>query len=314
MKREYYSSTSGTPPTPPANPATGYPTYGTPTGGVAPTTLGPYWAHMITEELQTAIEVSGQTPDAANLGQLLEAILRAGAAHVSHTSTSLALNLSNIGMVLVDASNANITLTLPAASTLAHAEYQFVRTDSSAHTVTITADGADDIEGLASRPLPVGARFTLVSGGTTWHWPHADPTPAGVIAYSATATVPDGWLECNGSNISRSAYPRLFAALGTTYGVGDGTTTFGLPDLRGEFIRALDSGRGVDPGRTLGSSQGSDVEPHSHGIAYSGTLLYSGGGGNPYTAFGGAVNQATQASTGAETRPRNIALMAIIRF
>lgn len=58
-----------------------------------------------------------------------------------------------------------------------------------------------------------------------------------------------------GASMRRAAYASLFAAIGTTYGAGDGATTFALPDLRGEFVRGFDDGRGVDVGRSFGSSQ-----------------------------------------------------------
>lgn len=64
-----------------------------------------------------------------------------------------------------------------------------------------------------------------------------------------------GALLCDGSAISRASYADLFAIIGTTYGAGNGSTSFNIPDLRGEFIRGLDNGRGVDSGRTLGSYQ-----------------------------------------------------------
>lgn len=57
-------------------------------------------------------------------------------------------------------------------------------------------------------------------------------TPIGTVQYFAMATPPDGWMVCNGAVVSRSAYAALFAAIGTTYGGGDGSTTFALPDLR----------------------------------------------------------------------------------
>ena len=57
--------------------------------------------------------------------------------------------------------------------------------------------------------------------------------PAGAIAAYAGSKAPEGWLLCDGSNVSRKSYPLLFAAIGTAYGAGDGSTTFGLPDLRG---------------------------------------------------------------------------------
>jgi phage-related tail fiber protein len=78
---------------------------------------------------------------------------------------------------------------------------------------------------------------------------------AGEVFYTARSTAPSGSLKANGAAVSRTAYAALFAAIGTTFGAGDGVNTFNLPDLRGEFIRGLDDGRGVDPDRVLGSSQ-----------------------------------------------------------
>ncbi len=70
--------------------------------------------------------------------------------------------------------------------------------------------------------------------------------PSGTVNAFAGATAPDGYLLCNGGEISRAIYSDLFSAIGTIYGVGNGTTTFNLPDMRGEFIRGLDGGRGID--------------------------------------------------------------------
>ncbi|RMG49546.1 MAG: tail fiber protein, partial [Gammaproteobacteria bacterium] len=80
-----------------------------------------------------------------------------------------------------------------------------------------------------------------------------------VIAWTST-TPPDNYLECNGAAISRTAYSDLFAVIGTIFGAGDGSTTFNLPDLRGEFIRGYDNGRGADVGRALGSAQSWAIE------------------------------------------------------
>jgi microcystin-dependent protein len=88
--------------------------------------------------------------------------------------------------------------------------------------------------------------------------------PAGAIQLFAMNTVPTGWLECNGSAVSRTTYANLFAAIGETYGAGNGTTTFNLPDLRGQFVRGWDNGRGVDPGRAVGSQQNSANQAHTH--------------------------------------------------
>jgi phage-related tail fiber protein len=135
---------------------------------------------------------------------------------------------------------------------------------------------------------------------------------SGDIIVRSASTVPSGFLECDGAVISRTTYAALFAVIGTTYGAGDGTTTFNIPDLRGEFIRGFDNGRGVDSGRTIGSSQADAFKAHSHTLgraSYSGTLTN--------LAFPG-YNQNSAYSTssvgGTETRPRNIAMMFCIKY
>lgn len=65
--------------------------------------------------------------------------------------------------------------------------------------------------------------------------------PPGTIIHYAGRTVPSGWLICNGANVSRTDYAALFAAIGTTYGAGDGSTTFGLPNLNGRFLEGTTS-------------------------------------------------------------------------
>ena len=87
--------------------------------------------------------------------------------------------------------------------------------------------------------------------------------PAGAIIFGVMAT-PAGYLQCNGTAVSRTTYAALFAAIATTFGAGDGVTTFTLPDLRGQFIRGADAGRGVDPGRVAGSTQAGQLQSHAH--------------------------------------------------
>jgi microcystin-dependent protein len=111
------------------------------------------------------------------------------------------------------------------------------------------------------------ALFAQVSGV-------AGAVPAGTIAAYAGPAAPNGWLICDGSAVSRSAYGSLYAAIGTTYGVGDGQTTFGLPDLRGRVV----VGRGSNPAvSALGQGDGAVealrrpqhihvVDPHIHHI------------------------------------------------
>ncbi|WP_233631204.1 MULTISPECIES: tail fiber protein [unclassified Pseudomonas] len=83
---------------------------------------------------------------------------------------------------------------------------------------------------------------------------YAGATP-GDIKYSAARSVPGGWLKADGAEVSRSTYSALFEAIGTTFGQGDSSTTFNVPDLRGEFIRGFDDSRGVDKDRVFGTLQ-----------------------------------------------------------
>lgn len=135
--------------------------------------------------------------------------------------------------------------------------------------------------------------------------------PPGQVGAFARATAPTGWLKANGAAVSRTTYNALFAAIGTVFGVGDGSTTFNLPDLRGEFIRGLDDGRGVDAGRALGSAQADMFKSHYHTLG--------GGGGvelGPYadtTSESQIQNVNTTETGGAETRPRNVALLYCIK-
>mgnify|MGYP000025226612 CR=1 FL=1 len=133
---------------------------------------------------------------------------------------------------------------------------------------------------------------------------------AGTVAHFATSTAPNGWLKANGALVSRSAYAALFAVIGTTFGAGDGSTTFALPDLRGEFVRSLDDGRGVDSGRGLGTAQADDLKSHSH---YVGISEYGSGGARG--GYGSYYLSANTAPTGGtETRPRNVAMLACIKY
>lgn len=176
-------------------------------------------------------------------------------------------------------------------------------------------------------------------------WANMDPSvyaPPGMVSHFAQTTAPFGWLTCDGSAVSRTAYAALFTAIGTTYGDGDGAATFNLPDLRGEFIRGFDGGRGVDSGRAFASSQTAKTPDHYHGTGdfrneknddwwgivrrWSGTFLgrwVAGedgrkltdtitGGGVGDTRYTGTTNQIfTDAS---EVRPRNIALLPCVKY
>lgn len=129
--------------------------------------------------------------------------------------------------------------------------------------------------------------------------------PVGSVITMATTTVPDGYLECDGSPVSRVTYSDLFSAIGTAFGVGDGSSTFNLPDLRGEFIRGWDHGRGVDTGRTLGTAQ------EGTRIGNQVAILNGEPPTDVITGYNGGSSNTTTRYT---VRPRNIALMYCIKY
>ena len=87
-------------------------------------------------------------------------------------------------------------------------------------------------------------------------WLKTQIVPVGNLIIWPTATLPSGYLECDGSALSRATYEELFAVLGTTYNkTGDAADKFRVPDLRGEFIRGWDNGRNVDKARAIGAYQ-----------------------------------------------------------
>ena len=142
--------------------------------------------------------------------------------------------------------------------------------------------------------------------------------PTGTVIHVATAAAPAGWLACDGSAVSRVTYADLYTALGgaaSPFGQGNGATTFNLPDLRGEFIRGLDSGRGVDAGRTRGSFQGDQNKSHTHNYNNNGLANQVNAGiSGIYSVHEDAAATTTDGTNcGTESRPRNIALLACIK-
>jgi microcystin-dependent protein len=206
---------------------------------------------------------------------------------------------------------------------------------------------ANETSGAFSVTLKAGAGSTSVvipQGGSGYYTLNVDniyaPTLPGVpiaaVSAFASTTVPSGWLACNGAAVSRTTYAALFASIGTTYGAGDGSTTFNLPDLRAYFIRGWDDSRGIDTGRVFGSTQISANLAHNH--TFTGDLMAThihsfgvfsqdAGGG---VAADGTGNQSATANTtptsagtptgtigssgGTESRPINIAMQYCIKY
>ncbi|EJT5651797.1 TPA: phage tail protein [Escherichia coli] len=127
--------------------------------------------------------------------------------------------------------------------------------------------------------------------------------PVGVPVPWPSVTPPTGWLKCNGAAFSAEEYPELAKVYPTNK----------LPDLRGEFIRGWDDGRGIDSGRTLLSAQDGSIEAHGHD--YNGAISTSSGPSWANTTDAGhrAYSGFTSSYGGSETRPRNIAFNYIVR-
>lgn len=133
----------------------------------------------------------------------------------------------------------------------------------------------------------------------------AIPPERPLIIWHPLDTPPPGYVKANGAEVSRTAYAWAFEKFGTKYGAGDGVNTFRLgPDLRGEFQRGWDDGRGVDPGRVNGSWQADELRMHSHQLR---GLLGAAGGAAYMMHSSYGVQEVTEKTGGAETRPRNVA-------
>lgn len=133
-------------------------------------------------------------------------------------------------------------------------------------------------------------------------------SPVGTVAHYAGATPPTGWLVRDGSAISRTTYSSLFAVIGTTYGSGDGSTTFNLPDDRNLFDR------GVPVGGTVGTYQADTLKSHAHSLPL---YTYNSHGLNHHclsTAYQLSSQLGTYATGDTETRPKNRHYLPIIKY
>lgn len=176
---------------------------------------------------------------------------------------------------------------------------------------------------------------TLISGGGSGGGGIVAGSEIGSVSAFAMPTPPAGWLVCDGSAISRTEYADLFAAIGTLWGHGDQVSTFNLPDLRGEFIRGFDDGRGVDDGRVFAELQADQMQQITGAIDTTFAAInrtFANGAFTGSLGFGGAVDSrpshdfsdstgllnfdsanSPEARVGNETRPRNIAMTYAIK-
>lgn len=211
-----------------------------------------------------------------------------------------------IRMILIVSSTSAITLKIDPSVVLATRQY----VDDKIIEVKAYADSLLTAHLAAADPHPQYLKTAdidkYIPVGFPLPWPQATP--------------PDGWLKCNGAAFDKAKYPKLAVA----YPSGS------LPDLRGEFMRGWDDGRGVDSGRALLTGQSQSVQQHTHDLAmaYSTDETFrSMLGGSPnadmlpikdmtkvigFTGLGSYYLKANN-SMGAETRPRNVAFNYIVR-
>jgi microcystin-dependent protein len=235
----------------------------------------------------------------------------------------------NNAFLLTGALPSDVNVTFPAIGRT----YFIVNNTTGAFSVTLKAG-----TGATPQIIPQGGAGYYTLNVNDVLVPTLPGVPTGAIMAFAMTTLQFGWMECNGAAISRTTYAGLFALIGTTYGAGDGVTTFNLPDLRGYFPRGWDNGRGIDPGRTFGSSQsdafrshnhtfsGNALPPHNHYYVFTDDVN-SPPGSNPSSSnspnnatayYSSAVSAGTPTGSisstgGSETRPFNVAIMYCIK-
>ena len=288
------------------------------------TILPAWWLNQVQSELLAVLTAAGIQPDKSQPNQLLAAlnklaVVTTGNQEIAGDKTFTGLTTLKKGAIVADSVgdfNANQYLQIGSNNVNSYfynkrsGKYLSMRNDGELRYDGKRLLNADDLSGMV---------------------------PSGAVLYFAGQTAPAGWLKANGAAVSRTAYAALFAAIGTTYGAGDGSTTFNLPDLRGEFMRGWDDGRGIDSGRAIGSAQG-DAIRNITGSIDSGTdqtrQLFddvtakgalavsrrnwkrwtsdSGDGYNVPSAFDFDASRVVP--TAAENRPRNIALLACIKI
>lgn len=144
-----------------------------------------------------------------------------------------------------------------------------------------TDRGDDDVRAVTPQKLRGYGQNVII--------PIAAPTGS-VIAHAGN-TAPQGYLKCDGREHLRADYPELFAVIGTRFGNGNGSTSFNVPELRGEFIRGWDDGRGTDQNRILGSHQADAFRSHTHsGATSADTHTHSGRTDTDTHNHGGQTN------------------------
>lgn len=270
--------------------------------------------------------LSWDVPLNANFTTLNKAL--GGVLAVSITTLDVTLTsdqAQNMAIALSGALTGNRTLFIPSGIS---GSWIVKNSTTGAYAITVS-----NVAGSATVNVSQGTSTLVVSDGTNCYQAQDMGTnPPGTMIQFAGSAAPSGYLWCDGSAVSRTVYARLFAAIGTLWGSGDGSSTFNLPNSQGAFFRG--AGDGLNPStRTVGSYEADDVKPHNHSITDPGHDHNSvgrtdGGSGagrvygtpsNPTVTLPGMVSSnftgitQTNNSTGTESRPKNYAVLWCIK-
>jgi microcystin-dependent protein len=243
------------------------------------------------------------------------------------------ITVADVGHILSVHNPAAASFSLPDMSTfpVGNPFTILVTDDGSSNNVSLTAFGTDTIEdwlssgsGVGVYHLVPGTRLVLIYSGVSWVVAFktvpavAPPAVSGYltgdVAFSwGPIAARAGFLLCNGAAISRATYAALFAVISTLYGIGDGATTFNVPDARDLFPR-IHNGTGVyEAARIFGTTQMDDLKAHTHTVDDS-PGLGQGASGPPDTVEQNIGTKNTGSTGGLETRPKNITMNAYIKY
>lgn len=318
--------------------ATGFYIIGNTTTGNVPHAASNLIIHRQNAELQTGISISSDSNEVPKYGIFTKGSWK----WQEFMSTSLKVlpdfkSLSNKSGMYIAYGSKFPSLATPNAP---------AGSNNSKLSVTVRCDGSiahyEVIENVAGNPRKWIGECYLNSGNPVLNWTEVITTaninsnvqsyPIGIPQPWPTLIPPTGWLKCNGAIFDKTKYPKLALA----YPSGK------LPDLRGEFIRGLDDGRGIDSGRSILSLQNQQVVAHKHltlacGEQHAGNFANSWGLGTTNTKKLGISSAAYSSKghfytndgseeletsniplnqvglVGAENRPRNIAFLYIVK-
>lgn len=318
-----------------------------------PRTINAELLKLVGTPLITRLEIEeGTSTEPRTINAVLIKEITSKGEYVFHNiSVNTLLTEDQAGVILIDASAGDITVTLP--STENNIGFILRRIDNTVHKVRVQISGTGKIKYNAAINANGYSFFNLFGAGDYWrvvsdglgNWfdiERKDNNPIGGMTFISSTLAPSGGhVVANGALLSRTDYPYLWdyaqksGALVAESEItgnegcftsGDGATTFRLPDLRGKFLRALDNGLGLDANRVAGSYQKDAIQNITGTItngaavdATSGVFTNNGAGRAGTTTFSGGGREiifdaSRMVRTADEVRVKNIAYPVYIKI